>query len=73
MLRIFFKYNRKLLGKLCRLAVNTLTVYFKAVSGEDLVPGVIAVIQTFGDRINLHLHLHFLVTEGGMDGSGIFH
>ena len=24
-------------------------------------------IQTFGDRINLHVHLHFLVTEGGTD------
>jgi len=29
------------------------------------MPGVIAAIQTFGDRINLHLH--FLVTEGGTD------
>ena len=65
MLRIFFKYNRKLLGDLCRLAFNTLTVYFKTVSEEDLVPGLIASIQTFGDRINLHPHLHFLVTEAG--------
>jgi hypothetical protein len=24
-------------------------------------------IQTFGDRINLHVHLYFLVTEGGTD------
>ncbi len=31
------------------------------------MPGVIAAIQTFGDRINLHPHLHFLVTEGGVD------
>jgi ribosomal protein S27E len=57
MLRIFFKYNRKLLGDLCRCAVKTLTVYFKAVSDEDLVPGIIASIQTFEDRINLHPHL----------------
>jgi hypothetical protein len=28
-------------------------------------------IQTFGDRINLHLH--FLVTEGGVDEAGVFH
>jgi hypothetical protein len=38
-----------------------------AVTGSALTPGVIAVIQTFGDRINLHVHLHFLVTEGGTD------
>jgi len=27
----------------------------------------ITAIQTFGDRINLHMHLHYLVTEGGTD------
>jgi hypothetical protein len=30
-------------------------------------------IQTFGDRINLHPHLHYLVTEGGVDEAGVFH
>jgi len=28
-------------------------------------------IQTFGDRINLHVHLHFLVNEGGMDEAAV--
>jgi hypothetical protein len=37
------------------------------------MPGVIAAIQTFGDRINAHPHLHFLVTEGGVDEAGLFH
>ena len=37
------------------------------------MPGVIAAIQTFGDRINLHPHLHFLMTYGGVDEAGIFH
>ena len=32
-----------------------------------------STIQTFGDRINLHVHLHFLVTEGGVDEAGVFH
>jgi hypothetical protein len=73
MLRIFFKHKRKLLGELCRAAVRTLLLYFQAVTGRDLVPGVIAVIQTFGDRINLHPHLQFLVTEGGVDEAGDFH
>jgi len=35
--------------------------------------GVIAAIQTFGNRINLHPHLYFLVTEGGVDEAGVFH
>jgi Putative transposase len=37
------------------------------------MPGVIAAAQTFGDRINFHPHLHFLVTGGGVDEAGVFH
>jgi len=73
MLRPFFKYKRRLLGDLCRLALRTLTRYFAALAGSELMPGVIAAIQTFGNRMNLHPHLHFLVTEGGVDKAGLFH
>jgi len=41
------------------------------VTGSALTPGVIAAIQAFGDRINLHMHLHFLVTEGGTDEAAV--
>jgi hypothetical protein len=54
MLRIFFKFKRRLLSDLCRAALRTLNRYFEAAVGEPLLPGVIAVIQTFGDRINFH-------------------
>jgi hypothetical protein len=30
-------------------------------------------IQTFGRKINLHPHIHCLVTEGGEDSEGRFH
>jgi hypothetical protein len=73
MLRIFFKYNRRLLGELCRCALRSLTHYFEVTTGSELMPGVIAAIQTFGARINFHPHLHFLVTEGGVDQAGLFH
>ncbi|TFG92595.1 MAG: transposase [Syntrophobacterales bacterium] len=72
-LRVFFKFNRRLLGDLCRCALRALTRYFEVVTGSALTPGIIAAIQTFGDRINLHMHLHFLVTEGGADEAGVFH
>jgi ribosomal protein S27E len=65
MLRIFFKYKRRLLGDLCRCALRSLTCYFEVVTGSELMLGVIAAIQTFGNRMNPHPHLHFLVTEGG--------
>jgi hypothetical protein len=45
----------------------------KAVTGRELTPGIIAVIQSFGSRINLHPHLHFLVSEGGSDRQERFH
>ena len=71
-LRVFFKFNRRLLGDLCRCALRALTRDFEVVTGSALMPGIIAAIQTFGDRINLHMHLHFLVTEGGVDEAGGF-
>ncbi len=73
MRRVFFKYKRCLLGELWRAALRALIRYFEVVTGSALTPGVIAAIQTFGDRINFHPHLHFLVTEGGRDKAGLFH
>ena len=43
------------------------------VTGSAITPGVIAAIQPFGDRINLHMYLHFQETEGGTDGAGVFY
>ncbi|MFB0565989.1 MAG: transposase [Candidatus Aminicenantaceae bacterium] len=63
MLRIFFKYKRRLLGQLCRSAVQAFIKYFQAVSGTELVPEIVAVIQTFGQKINFHPHVHLWVTE----------
>jgi hypothetical protein len=37
------------------------------------MPGIIAAIQTFGDKVNFHRYLHFLVAEGGVDEAGVFH
>ena len=72
MLRIYFKYNRSLFSGLCLFGKEAILKYFKAVAGRELMPGIIAVIQSFGSRINLHPHLHFLLTEGGEDKKGRF-
>ncbi|MGB9005973.1 MAG: transposase [Candidatus Aminicenantales bacterium] len=71
--RVFFKFKRRLLGDLCRSALRALTRYFELLTETTITPGVVAPIQTFGDRINFHSHLHFLVTEGGVDEAGVFH
>ncbi|MBC8465941.1 transposase zinc-binding domain-containing protein [bacterium] len=70
MLRIFFKYDRSLLSGLCLCGKEAILKYLKAAAGRELTPGIIAVIQSFGSRINLHQHLHFLVSEGGQDREG---
>ena len=56
-----------------RAASSSLIRYFEVFAGTELMPGVIAAIQTFGNRMNPHPHLHFLVTEGGGDKAGLFH
>ena len=71
-IRPFFRYDRALLGDLCLSAVSALGQYMKARADRDIMPGVIAVIQTFGNHINFHPHLHMLVTEGGRTGDGSF-
>jgi len=57
-----------LLGDLA--AVQALLKYFQATTGTELLPGVVACIQTFGDRINLHPHVHCLVREERMSKDG---
>ncbi|MFC1799748.1 transposase [Candidatus Eisenbacteria bacterium] len=71
-IRPFFRYRRALLSDLCMCAVRALSQYMRACAGMDLMPGVVAVIQTFGNRLNFHPHLHMLVTEGGLTGAGSF-
>ena len=73
MLRVFFKYNRKLLSTLCLCGKQALRKYLQAALGKEITPGIIAVIQSFGSKINLHPHLHFLLTEGGEAQDGHFH
>jgi len=50
MLRLFFRFKRKPLNSLCLSAVQTLVKFLYTVTGLELMPGVVAVIQTFGDR-----------------------
>jgi hypothetical protein len=73
MLRLFFRYKRKLLNSLCLSAVRSLVKFLHTATGLELMPGVVAVIQTFGDRINFHPHIHVLMTEGGTAPNGAFH
>jgi ribosomal protein S27E len=72
-LRIYFRYDRRLLGKLCRAAYETVNGAMAFQTGDGMVvPGMVAAIQTFGDIVNWHPHIHALVTEGGFTEGGHF-
>ena len=72
-LRIFFRFDRRLLGELPRLAWQTvLEVYRAVLDRRDVTPGMIAVIHTFGELLHFHPHLHALVTDGVFAPDGSF-
>jgi hypothetical protein len=72
MLRVYFLHHRELLGELSRAAAETVKGLLAAAAGEEegFRPGVVSVVQTFGDRANFHPHVHALVTRGGWTDSG---
>jgi len=72
-LRLFFRYKLKLLNSLCLSVVHSFVKFLHTITGIELMPGVIAVTQTFGDCINFHPHVHALVTEGDTAPDGSFH
>ena len=72
-LRPFFVHDRRLLGQLSRVAYRTLRDFMRATLREpDVVPGVVACIQTHGSVVNWHPHLHCLVTDGAFRVDGTF-
>jgi hypothetical protein len=72
LLRPYFMHHRELLGPLCTAAWQSVRELMAVAAGEDqgLRPGIVAVVQTFGDQLNLVPHVHALVTHGGWTGSG---
>jgi hypothetical protein len=63
--RIYFRFDRRLLGELCRAAWQVVRQVYAAASDQpEAVPGMIGAIQTFGDLIHWHPHIHALVSEG---------
>jgi len=65
MLRPYFLHHRELLGELARAGWETvLELMVAAVDDATFRPGMVAVVQTSGDRGNWHPHVHALVSRG---------
>jgi hypothetical protein len=60
-LRRYFLYDRKLLSDLSRCGWESLKEFFTTVVSEKgAVPGAVIAVQTFGDFLGFHPHLHIL-------------
>lgn len=71
-LRRYFLYNRKLLGGLSRCAWKCLKLFLAAACPGETIPGAVVSIQTFGDLLTFHPHLHILVTDGAFQSDREF-
>ncbi len=71
--RRYFLFNRELLRKLPGLAWACLLQVYQAVLGRtDVVPGMIAAIQTHGRLSQWNSHLHALISAGAFAKDGTF-
>lgn len=72
--RYYFKKDRALLGCLFKAVEETLFFAFKKCGrkSENLTPGFIMVLHTFGRDLKWNPHVHVLVTEGGMTEQGVY-
>ena len=72
MIRPFFLHHRKLLGSLCHAAWETVQELMAAVAGEvdGFRTGMVVAVQTAGDALGLHPHLHAIVPRGGWASGG---
>ncbi len=72
-LRIYFRHDRSLLGELARAAWLAVTeAYRHVLQREDVVPGMIGGIQTFGELVHFHPHIHAIATDGVFAPDGTF-
>ena len=64
---------RKLLGKLCACVWTCVRQEVRRRLGrEDVTPGMIPAIQTYGGLLHWHPHFHTLVTCGEFTAEGAF-
>ena len=72
-LRVHTRFDRTLLGKLCAAAWGCILAEVRRLLGrDDVVPGMIAAIQTHGELLHWHPHIHALVTCGAFTAKGEF-
>lgn len=74
MLRIYFRYDRRLLGDLCRVAAGVIVESFRVLlAAPQAQPGLVVCVHTYGELLNHHPHIHVMATDGAFTPDGVFH
>lgn len=65
--------KRELLNALFQSSTQAILSFYKRKTKRKpgIVPGIIAVLQTFGRDLHFHPHIHMLVTRGGITRDGL--
>jgi hypothetical protein len=72
-LRLHTRFDRKLLGKLASCVWTCIRAEVaRSLGRDDLLPGMVAAIQTHGELLHWHPHIHSLVTCGAWTPQGEF-
>jgi hypothetical protein len=71
-LRPAFRYRRRLLPKLALCAWKALSSFLREDTRGDALPAAIVSIQTAGEFLNWHPHLHVLAPAGAFRTDGSF-
>lgn len=66
----FIRFNPKLLDLLFHAASRTLLGFARDPQHLGAEPGILMVLHTWGQKLNLHYHVHCIVTGGGLGPGG---
>ena len=74
LLRVYFRHDRAMLRKLCQIAYASVLLYMqKALRREDGQVGMVIAVQSFGEYLNVHPHVHAIVADGLFTRQGMFY
>jgi hypothetical protein len=71
-LRVFFRYDRRLYGELCKLVYPMMQRFYTQAASRPLQGAAVIAYASAGDFVRWNPHLHALFLEGGFDDEGHF-
>jgi len=69
---LMFQNQKLLYDLLFKCASDTILTLCKDPAHMGATPGIISVLHSWGQQLNLHPHLHTMVSGGGLDRTGQF-